>query len=63
MRHYLQMSFQEIAERTGVSINTALGRMRYALADRHTMFETAYLKQIGKEILCEARISDKIFCL
>lgn len=31
MRHYLQMSFQEIAERTNVSINTALGRMRYAL--------------------------------
>ena len=31
MRHYLQMSFQEIADRTEVSINTALGRMRYAL--------------------------------
>lgn len=31
MRHYLHMSFQEIADRTGVSINTALGRMRYAL--------------------------------
>lgn len=31
MRHYLEMSFQEIAERTEVSINTALGRMRYAL--------------------------------
>jgi RNA polymerase sigma-70 factor (ECF subfamily) len=31
MRNYLQMSFQEIADRTGVSINTALGRMRYAL--------------------------------
>ncbi len=31
MRHYLKMSFQEIAERTDVSINTALGRMRYAL--------------------------------
>lgn len=31
MRHYMQMSFQEIAENTGVSINTALGRMRYAL--------------------------------
>ncbi len=31
MRHYLQMNFQEIADRTGVSINTALGRMRYAL--------------------------------
>ena len=31
MRHYFDMSFQEIANRTGVSINTALGRMRYAL--------------------------------
>jgi len=31
MRHFLKMSFQEIAARTGVSINTALGRMRYAL--------------------------------
>lgn len=31
MRHFLQMSFQEIADRTNVSINTALGRMRYAL--------------------------------
>lgn len=31
MRHYEDMSFQEIAETTGVSINTALGRMRYAL--------------------------------
>jgi RNA polymerase sigma factor (sigma-70 family) len=31
MRHYLELSFQEIADRTGVSINTALGRMRYAL--------------------------------
>lgn len=31
MRHYLDLSFKEIAEQTGVSINTALGRMRYAL--------------------------------
>lgn len=31
MRHYMQMSFQEIADSTDVSINTALGRMRYAL--------------------------------
>ena len=31
LRHYMDMSFQEIAEQTGVSINTALGRMRYAL--------------------------------
>jgi len=31
MRHYSEMSFKEIAEQTNVSINTALGRMRYAL--------------------------------
>ena len=31
MRHYIGMSFQEIADKTGVSINTALGRMRYAI--------------------------------
>ncbi len=31
MRHYSEMSFKEIAEQTDVSINTALGRMRYAL--------------------------------
>jgi len=31
MRHFMQMSFQEIADTTGVSLNTALGRMRYAL--------------------------------
>lgn len=31
MRHYAEMSFKEIAEVTEVSINTALGRMRYAL--------------------------------
>jgi len=31
MRHYEDMSFKEIAEKSGVSINTALGRMRYAL--------------------------------
>ena len=31
MRHYANMSFKDIAEATDVSINTALGRMRYAL--------------------------------
>ncbi|MBD5357006.1 MAG: sigma-70 family RNA polymerase sigma factor [Bacteroides sp.] len=31
MRYYQNMSFKEIAESTGVSINTALGRMRYAI--------------------------------
>ena len=31
MRYFTGLSFKEIAEQTGVSINTALGRMRYAL--------------------------------
>jgi RNA polymerase sigma-70 factor (ECF subfamily) len=31
LRYYSKLSFQEIAEQTEVSINTALGRMRYAL--------------------------------
>ena len=31
LRHFSDMSFKEIAEQTNVSINTALGRMRYAL--------------------------------
>jgi RNA polymerase sigma-70 factor (ECF subfamily) len=31
MRYYQNLSFKEIADLTGVSINTALGRMRYAL--------------------------------
>lgn len=31
MRYYNNLSFKEIAEKTGVSINTALGRMRYAI--------------------------------
>jgi RNA polymerase sigma-70 factor (ECF subfamily) len=36
MRYYQQLSFKEIAELTGVSINTSLGRMRYALINlRH----------------------------
>lgn len=33
MRHYMEMSFKEIAESTGININTALGRMRYALTN------------------------------
>ncbi len=39
MRHYMGLSFKEIAEETGVSINTALGRMRYALINMRTMVE------------------------
>jgi RNA polymerase sigma-70 factor (ECF subfamily) len=37
MRFYQQMSFKEIAEVTGVSINTSLGRMRYALMNLRRM--------------------------
>lgn len=37
MRYYKNMSFKEIAERTHVSINTALGRMRYAIMNMRRM--------------------------
>lgn len=37
MRYYQNMSFKEIADRTGVSINTALGRMRYAILNMRRM--------------------------
>lgn len=37
MRFYQQMSFKEIAETTDVSINTALGRMRYAILNMRRM--------------------------
>lgn len=39
MRYYKNMSFKEIAESTGVSINTALGRMRYAILNMRRMAE------------------------
>ncbi len=39
MRYYQELSFKEIAEITGVSINTALGRMRYALLNLRRMAE------------------------
>jgi len=39
MRHYFDMSFKEISEQTNVSINTALGRMRYALINLRKMIE------------------------
>lgn len=37
MRIYMDMSFKEIADQTGVSLNTALGRMRYALINLRKM--------------------------
>ncbi|MCO6483917.1 MAG: sigma-70 family RNA polymerase sigma factor [Flavobacteriales bacterium] len=45
MRTYLGMSFKEIAEQTDVSINTALGRMRYALINMRKL-----IKQHGMQL-------------
>lgn len=39
MRYYKNLSFKEIAEKTGVSINTALGRMRYAIINLRRIAE------------------------
>jgi RNA polymerase sigma-70 factor (ECF subfamily) len=39
MRLFQDMSFKEIGEQTGVSINTALGRMRYAVINLRNMIE------------------------
>lgn len=39
LRHYSGLSFKEIAEQTNVSINTALGRMRYALMNMRKVME------------------------
>lgn len=39
MRYFDEMSFKEIAEQTNVSINTALGRMRYALINLRKMIK------------------------
>lgn len=39
MRFYKDLSFKEIADQTGVSINTALGRMRYAILNMRRMVE------------------------
>ena len=39
MRYYQDLSFKEIADMTGVSINTALGRMRYAVLNMRRIAE------------------------
>lgn len=45
LRYYSELSFKEIAEQTGVSINTALGRMRYALINlRRLMIQAERLE-------------------
>ena len=40
MRYYAEFSFKEISESTGVSINTALGRMRYALINLRKLIDS-----------------------
>jgi len=44
LRHYADLSFNDIAEQTGVSINTALGRMRYALINLRKLMEKSPLE-------------------
>ena len=43
MRYYMGFSFKEIADETNVSINTALGRMRYALINMRKMIDEKQL--------------------
>ena len=43
MRYYQDLSFKEIADLTGVSINTALGRMRYAILNMRRMAEENHM--------------------
>lgn len=43
LRHYCKMSFKDIAKCTDVSINTALGRMRYALIHLRKLIEERHL--------------------
>jgi RNA polymerase sigma factor (sigma-70 family) len=44
LRHYGDLSFKEISEMTNVSINTALGRMRYALNNMRKIMENTSIQ-------------------
>ena len=44
MRYYQELSFKEIADKTGVSINTALGRMRYAILNMRKIADDNRMK-------------------
>ncbi|MDR2916294.1 MAG: sigma-70 family RNA polymerase sigma factor [Tannerella sp.] len=44
MRYYQDMSFKEIADITGISINTALGRMRYAILNMRRMADENHIE-------------------
>lgn len=47
MRFYEDLSFKEIAEKTGVSINTSLGRMRYALINLRKLVQQHNIALVG----------------
>ena len=49
MRYYQDLSFKEIAEITGVSINTSLGRMRYALINMRRLAKEHHI-QLNMEL-------------
>jgi RNA polymerase sigma-70 factor (ECF subfamily) len=49
MRYFQDLSFKEIAEMTGVSINTSLGRMRYALINMRRMAKSHHI-QLNMEL-------------
>ena len=68
MRFYQEMSFKEIAETTGVSINTALGRMRYAILNMRRMarknklsLETVYCPKAINAALMTFQLQELIF--
>ena len=50
MRYYAELSFKEISECTGVSINTALGRMRYALINLRKLIDTHQRRLINADV-------------
>ena len=47
MRFYDDLSFKEIAQQTGVSINTSLGRMRYALINLRKLIQEKRISLVG----------------
>ena len=47
LRFYEDLSFKEIAEKTGVSINTSLGRMRYALINLRKLIQQHNIALVG----------------
>src|SRR5690606_4828337 len=49
LRHFADMSFKEIADATGVSINTDLGRMRYALIYLRKIIKTKKLVLVSSK--------------